>query len=176
MKRKLSKILLCAAFLSFLGIGVGQSEERATPLTRAELVKRRAASQERKTKLVSEESPERSMHPSQSSILDRSTVISDGRHWTIVPKGAVMYLPGKYKNRLDSNQQGRYLDFPEFLGMNRGWIETRNVTLQQARGQVAVSDEVRDSFKKVERLVISVFRKGPISMRPHKDSSETASK
>jgi hypothetical protein len=139
-------------------------------------MKRRAASQERKTRLVAEEPKKKNMHPSQSSILDRSTVISSGRYWTIVPKGSVMHVPEKYEERIDAGQEGSYLDFLEFVRKNRGWVETRNVTLQQARGKAPVGESVSEGLKNSDHLVVSVFRNGPISMRPYEEPEEAASK
>ena len=44
-----------------------------------------------------------------SSLQSRSTILSDGRYWTMVPKGAVLMVPSKLKSRVNTKSTGKFL-------------------------------------------------------------------
>ncbi len=148
-------------------------------LTQAEFTARRNAVQELRTKQqvkVHEEleyeqvEREDRTHPSQSSILERSVILTGRGHWTFVPKGAVLSLPEQFANRVNLTEGvGPYIPFAEFLRRNRQWVQTYSVTLDQARGSDPISEQVREGFKRNGRVVISVCRGGPISTPPPKE-------
>src|SRR6478752_7611460 len=45
-------------------------------------------------------------HPDDQSIINQSTILNDGKNWTLVPKGAVIHLPDAMKNRVDVKPAG----------------------------------------------------------------------
>jgi hypothetical protein len=144
-------------------------------LTREELIAKRDAAQQRALRLQPKEKAESQAHPSQSSILDRSLILSSGRNWTFVPKGALLCVPDKFQDRVNLQEaKGKYVPFASFVTKNRGWLSTYSVTLEQARGNDAITDEVRESLIESGRVVISVCKGGPISTRPPKISEATA--
>lgn len=97
-------------------------------------------------------------------LISRSTIISSGRYWTIVPKGAVLHVPKLYHNRVDSKRKGRLIPWRQFFAMNRSWITAQEVTMEVATGSEALSDKAKVSHHKVGRLVVAVLKGGPISV------------
>ncbi|GHC58250.1 hypothetical protein GCM10007100_26470 [Roseibacillus persicicus] len=167
MQNQVSHMIAIVAALSLGSSGSWGQEGRQ--LSREELLAARAASEARQAKLKPSVPKENKSHPTQSGILDRSTIIVSERHWTCVPKGAVLYAAPEHKNRLGAESKGTYLDFNRFIERNRGWLVTYGVSLQQARGKSPISEDTRKSFATCGRTVISVFRGGPISTRPYQE-------
>ena len=108
------------------------------------------------------------------SILSRSTVLSSGTHWTIVPKRAVVYVPPSYRARVDGKRTGKLIDWATFLQRNRGWVHSVEVTLDQARGKVAIQKETEEAYKRLGRVVVATCQRGPISVNPYKAPEEEA--
>lgn len=101
-------------------------------------------------------------------LLKRSVVISYGKYWTFVPKGAVLHIPKHLKKRMSGERKGKLLPWPTFLVKNRGWIQTQEISMTEARGEAALNEDVVKRFQKSARVVIAVCKKGPISVRPVK--------
>lgn len=165
-----------AGLLMFLLAGAGLAEAQSGQrLTREELIARRDASKERNVRLQAEDAAESQAHPSQSSILDRSVILADGRNWTFVPKGAVFCIPEIHEKRVNLIEgKGKYVPFASFAAKNRGWLSTYNVSLEQARGNSPINEEARKALMESGRVVISVCKGGPISTRPPKVEEATA--
>ena len=158
--------------LASLGAVTAEAEGR---LTREELIARRDAAQARTLRLQPKKETASKVHPSQSSILDRSVLLSSGRNWTFVPKGALLCVPDNFQERLGLEKgKGKYIPFASFATRNRGWLSTYNVSLEQARGNKEITKEAREAMVKNGRVVISVFKGGPISTRPLKIVDATA--
>ncbi|MDP0492466.1 MAG: hypothetical protein Q7Q71_15575 [Verrucomicrobiota bacterium JB023] len=112
-------------------------------------------------------------HPSQASLTERSVIISDGRSWTLVPKGAIIHLPESLKNRVNAAKSGQLRKFPDFFRINRGWVAVHEVTMEQAIGEKAISQEVMDSFKYQDRIVIATRSFCPITvLKPEVNATE----
>lgn len=143
---------------------------QSTRLSQEELIAKRDSANDRNSRLEPKEGLADSQdHPSQSSILTRSVIIGGGRNWTFVPKGSVFHAPENRAERVNlTKRTGKYLPFAEFLRVNRGWLTTYNVTLEQARGKSPINEDAKESMEKGGRVVISVCKGGPISVRPPK--------
>lgn len=105
-------------------------------------------------------------------LLKRSAIISYGKYWTFVPKGAILHIPKHLNRRMGGERKGKLLPWPTFLAKNRGWIQTQEVTMTQARGEAVIDEDVLKRFQKSARVVIAVRQKGPISVRPVKAAEE----
>ncbi|MGJ8723091.1 MAG: hypothetical protein ACSHYB_00925 [Roseibacillus sp.] len=164
-----------AAILASLGLLVAAAAQSNTRLSREELIARRDAAKEQSLRLQPKESVEAQVHPSKSSILDRSVLLANGRHWTFIPKGAVLCAPEVHKERVNvSEGTGRYIPFTEFAAKNRGWLSTYSVTLEQARGNTPISEAVRKALNESGRVVISVCKGGAITTRAPRIPEATA--
>ena len=72
--------------------------------------------------------------PEDQSIIKQSLILRDGTYWTLVPKGAVIYLPEAMKSRVDGKPDGTLLAWTDFLARNQAWITTHDISFDQATG------------------------------------------
>ncbi len=113
----------------------------------------------------SAQSPTVVSSPGGQSIIKQSVVLNDGKNWTIIPQGAVIFLPQALKSRVDANPVGTLLQWHDFLTQNRAWITTNDVSFDQASGKEALPPERAAYWAKQEKIVIATHRQGPISVR-----------
>ena len=105
------------------------------------------------------------VRPPAPSIIKDSLILHDGKNWTIVPKGAVIFLPEAMKNRVNVKPLGTLLSWVDFLTRNRAWIITNDVSFDQAAGSQPLPAERVAFWAKQEKVVIAVHQNGPISVR-----------
>jgi hypothetical protein len=103
--------------------------------------------------------------PENQSIIKQSTILHDGKNWTIVPNGAVVFLPEAMKPRVNSKPVGTLLPWSEFLTKNLSWITTNEVSFDQAAGNEELPAERTAFWAKQDKIVIAVHQRGPISVR-----------
>lgn len=171
MKRTFSILLL-----SFLSVATTSASESLLKLAQGKASPRiTGAALARKQAQTYPQGEERDIHAGEApparmavgldeGLVARSTIISSGRYWTIVPRGAVLHVPKLYHNRVDSKRTGRLLPWRQFFAMNRSWITAQAVTMEEATGEQAISDKAKVSHHKVGRLVVAVLKGGPISV------------
>lgn len=102
--------------------------------------------------------------PDDQSIIKQSMILHDGTNWTLVPKGAVIFLPEALKNRVDVKPVGTLLPWMEFLTKNISWITTNEVSFDQAAGNVSLPAERVAFWAKQDKIVVAVHQSGPISV------------
>ena len=103
--------------------------------------------------------------PANQSIIKQSLILQDGKNWTLIPKGAVIFLPEAMKSRVDAKPIGHLLTFIDFITLNRNWITTNEVSFDQAAGNVPLPAERVSFWAKQDKVVIAVHQSGPISIR-----------
>jgi hypothetical protein len=103
--------------------------------------------------------------PDHPSIIKQSTVLHDGSHWTMVPNAAIMFLPEALKARVNAKPVGKLLPWNEFLTKNQAWIQTSEVSFDQAAGNEKLPAEQAALWTQQDKLVIAVHQTGPISVR-----------
>jgi hypothetical protein len=103
--------------------------------------------------------------PQNQSIIKESTILHDGRNWTLVPTGAVVFLPESLKPRVNTRPVGTLLPWTAFLTINRAWITTTEVNFDQAAGNEALPEERAEFWAKQDKIVVAVHQAGPISVR-----------
>lgn len=161
--------------LSFAFIANSFAVEVGEQLTRGELMALRKESQEQRSQLRPDALPEDRSYPTESPIIKNSVFLSDGRHWTFIPKGSILSLPEAYKNKvIEKPKGGKFMKFKEFCRLNRGWVMTNSVSMEQARGGAPINEGVRQAFERSGRIVISVLNGGPITTCEHKEEQATA--
>lgn len=101
----------------------------------------------------------------RAGLLERSTLLASGRHWAMIPKTALIYLPERYKSKVVSKPQGKLLKWSEFVKKNSGWIHTHEVKLSQARGLEIVDPKVVKAYKTMGKIVIATYQKNPITVK-----------
>jgi hypothetical protein len=105
------------------------------------------------------------VRPVEQSIIKESTILSDGTHWTLVPVGAVVFLPEAMKTHVNARPAGKLLPWLEFLAKNISWITTTELNPKQAAGSESLPAERTAFWAKQDKVVIAVHQNGPISMR-----------
>jgi hypothetical protein len=103
--------------------------------------------------------------PADQSIIAQSTILSDGANWTIVPNGAVLFIPEKLKSRISTTPTGELLAWSDFLVRSRGWVTTCEVSISQAAGKDAIPADRSSFWSKQDKIVVAVHQNGPISYR-----------
>ena len=98
------------------------------------------------------------------SIIAQSQILHDGKHWTLVPKGAVLFIPARKSENVGARPVGTLLQWREFLTRNPEWISTQETTFDQASGEVPFAEEKVEFWKKQDRVIVAVHQGGPISV------------
>ncbi len=107
----------------------------------------------------------KTVRPAGESLVSQSTILHDGKHWTLVPRGALVHLPAALQSKVNARPVGRILPWAEFLGKNRDWLATCEVSFEQAAGDEAIPAERAREWAKAEKAVVAVHQQGPISVR-----------
>lgn len=102
--------------------------------------------------------------PKSASLIKRSAIISSGRNWTIVPRGAVLHVPDQYKSRVNGERKGKLVPWKTFYSQNIGWIHTHAVSMEQARGEKPMNPKQVETYRNLSRVVVSICHGGPISV------------
>ncbi|RYZ14701.1 MAG: hypothetical protein EOO70_07475 [Myxococcaceae bacterium] len=156
-------LLLCAALAS-LASAAQPVLVRPTAEAITRLQKQQAAEPMNAIEITPEGKPAVAPQKEEQSIIKQSMILHDGKNWTLVPKGAVVYLPAALKNRVDVKPVGRLLPFLEFITQNRSWITTNEVSFDQAAGNEALPAERAAFWSKQDKVVIATHQSGPISV------------
>lgn len=108
--------------------------------------------------------------PLNQSIIKESTILHDGKNWTLVPNGAVVFLPEPVKSRVNARPVGTLLPWAEFFAKNRSWLTTTDVNFDQAAGNEPLPAERAAFWAKQDKIVVAVHQNGPISVRVAKEA------
>jgi hypothetical protein len=103
--------------------------------------------------------------PEGESLIRQSDILSDGTHWTLVPKGAVLHTPPAFAARVGAKPLGTLLSWTDFLTVNRNWLFIEEVSFAQAAGKDPLAPGRADSWAKLGKVVVAVHLGGPISVR-----------
>ena len=108
--------------------------------------------------------------PAEQSIIKQSMVLHDGQNWTIVPKGAVIFMPDALKAKVDAKPVGTLLAWSDFLAKNYAWITTNEVSFDQAAGNAPLPAARVAFWAKQDKIVVATHQSGPISVNIGKPS------
>jgi hypothetical protein len=103
--------------------------------------------------------------PQNESIIKQSTLLNDGKNWTLVPNGAVTFVPEAMKSRVNAKPVGALLPWIDFLTKNQSWITTSEITIEQAAGKNPLPAERVAFWTKQDKIIVAVHQNGPISVR-----------
>ena len=112
--------------------------------------------------------------PEAQSIIKQSLVLNDGKNWTLIPKGAVIFLPEAMKSRVDAKPSGTLLGWLDFLTRNQAWITTNDISFDQAAGRKPLPAERVAFWPKQDKVVIATHQNGPITVRVSKETQSPA--
>jgi hypothetical protein len=112
--------------------------------------------------------------PEAQSIIKQSLILNDGKNWTLIPKGAVLFLPEAMKCRVDVKPSGPLLVWRDFLARNQAWITTNDISFDQATGKKPLQAERVAFWPKQDKVVIATHQNGPITVRVSKETQAPA--
>lgn len=99
-----------------------------------------------------------------TGIAARSTVLTDGRRWTIVPRGALLDVSASYADRVNVEPRGELVTWNEFYRFNSGWLHRQSVQSSHARGESAFSEEQIEAFRRTGRVTVAVLQGLPVTV------------
>jgi hypothetical protein len=142
----------------------GQSTIRLRP-SHEDIAKKRAAGPKVSGLRVTPVDPEEvSKTQIPNDFLKRSTILSYRGNWTIVPKNAVMHIPASLQDRIVDKPEGALIPWAGFCLKNRGWLHLQKVRMSDARGDTTLSEGAFQAHQSLGRVVVAVYKGGPISM------------
>lgn len=100
----------------------------------------------------------------ESSLLSSSIILFDGEKFTLVPVGSILHLPEAQRLRVITKPEGEFTFWPAFLKRNASWLCAREVPLKMAKGDARTADEVLREASTGSRVVVAVYRGGPITI------------
>lgn len=107
--------------------------------------------------------------PPRNDLYANSVILSDGVNHTLLPLQCLMHVPEIQAGRVVEEPVGKLILWPEFLKHHRSWLRSQEITLEVARGDIALSPEKREVLKLGNAIVVAVYRDNPISMLPPKE-------
>ncbi len=136
----------------------------APRITGAELAK---LQQQSPLKTLQKPAPAQANTPAAEppSIVKQSVILHDGKNWTLVPKGSVVFIPAALANRVNVKPVGTLLAWADFFVKNRSWITTNDVSFDQAAGNQPIPAERVAFWSKQDKIVVAVHQTGPISVK-----------
>lgn len=117
-----------------------------------------------------------SAKPEKESVIKDSTILHDGSNWTIVPNGALVFLPEKFKNRVNTKPVGNLLPWAAFLEKNQSWLATHELTFEQAAANEALPAESVFAWSQQQKVIIAVNQRGPIMVSIERAAPTLASR
>lgn len=172
--KKLTFLLTPA--LAFAGITAASAQQETKPVmrdaaTHEQLVValRKAEQNDPMKKLPTTQGEDPSVVNRSKDILEDSDIISFRGVATLVPKRAVLQIPGSCSERMKLEPGARIIPWAEFYAANRGWITTVEVSRPQAEGNVPLAEESTKMMSTCRNLVIATYQGGPISVLPRKE-------
>lgn len=96
-------------------------------------------------------------------ILSRSTILSFGGVATLVPKGSVLHVPERFRERLTLAPGARFVTWEVFLQANRAWVTPLEITVAQAEGKEPLPESTLTYLPKSGNVIVATYKGGPIS-------------
>jgi len=158
--KKPSLHLLFASSILFGSVHAQTITPKPRP-SHADLIKKRKDNQ---PKITEQETNQKIVKPAKKSLIGSSTLISDGRNWTLLPKGSVVHIPEMHKKKIVSKPVGKLMEWKKFLTRNGSWIQTYPVEMKQAQGKESLNKEKFLRFQKLNKIVVATCASGPISV------------
>lgn len=147
----------------------GESRKRApvtdTPSENELVLKLKQAQQKSSgTTYIPPVAPDPAAKGDPQQLINTSEVLCFGSAMTLVPKGAILLTPKNLALRLKSSPEAQLVTWGAFLPANRSWINTVEVTFEQAAGKVPIPIETSELMTKTGKLVVATYKGNPISV------------
>ena len=157
MKKGVQKAILTCALITFVSMNAGVAQG-------AQSAKKTIGAEEKKK--ISGKKP--MVKVKHTTLYKNSHIISHRGEHTIIPKNSIIILPGHLKRRVTDKPDGEFILWPNFKLMNKDWIWTLEVSLDQAKGITPISEKKIKDLEKLNRVVVALYRGNPVSVLPSK--------
>ena len=94
----------------------------------------------------------------------QSIILTDGSNWTLVPRGAVLFLPQEQQEKIGKRPIGNLLPWKKFASLNKSWITAEEVTLRQAEGIHEIDPRRTSYWTKQDKIMVAVYLDAPITV------------
>lgn len=101
----------------------------------------------------------------QPSPFKDSTILHDGKNWTLVPNGALVNLPDSMKCRVNLKPVGTLLTWSEFQKKNSNWIDASEVGFDLAVGNAEMPIDSAKAWAQNDKIVVTVHQNEPAVVR-----------
>lgn len=129
---------------------------------------RREAAQDPMAGMTPCHDPDPALANAPKDLLGQSDILCFGGMATLVPKRALLGVPGKFKSRTKIEEGARILTWVEFLAKNSAWITTVEVTPDEAAGRELLSQKTLQQVAECGTVVVATFLGGPVSVLEYK--------
>ncbi len=93
-----------------------------------------------------------------------SEFITFGGNVTILPKGAVLYVPERYKANVVTKMEGNLMLWPEFVARYPGLVARVEVTMEEVSGQKPFKPERLEAERKRNLILVGTLNQNPITV------------
>jgi hypothetical protein len=118
--------------------------------------------------------PDPSVANAPKDLLSQSEVLCHGGVGTLVPKGALLTVPAKFKARTKMTAGARIVTWAEFLAQNRTWLTAVEVTIDEAAGRELLPQNTQRQMADCGNVVVATYLGGPISVLEFKPGQRVA--
>lgn len=107
----------------------------------------------------------RVINKAPEGIFETSQMLAANGKWTLVPKGAVLYVPPSMQTYVTTSPSGTLVPLQEFIAANRQWLTTEEISIEQAAGQEALKPDAQKNWTGVNKVVVATHQGGAVSCK-----------
>lgn len=90
-------------------------------------------------------------------------VVFEG-HYTLLPKGAILHVPERFKAQVVAKPQGNFILWQEFITRYRAVVSSFEVSLAEASGEAPIKPERLEAARKTGLIIVGTLNHNPISV------------
>jgi len=168
------------ALILWAVVPAGRSSAQ-TPIMRDAATHQQLADQQRKapppdpmSELEPCNGPDPSVANAPKDLLSQSEILCHGGIGTLVPKGALLTVPAKFKARTKMAAGAKVVTWAQFLAQNRTWLTAVEVTIDEAAGRELLPQNTQRQMADCGNVVVATYLGGPISVLEFKPTQGVA--
>ena len=101
----------------------------------------------------------------------RSHILVNRGNHTVLPKGSLIHVPERFKDHVAETHSGSFMVWPTFYKKNINMFYQYEVSFEQALGNQLIDEEKLESLRNMDKIVVAVNQRRPVSMLPPKPTS-----
>ena len=83
---------------------------------------------------------------------------------TLVPKGAILHVPDRYRANVVTAMTGKFMLWNEFSAKYRGVVSAFEVSIAEASGQAEIKPERLEAARKTGVILVATIQQNPVSV------------